>query len=255
MIKRFAILFLLGMFFLCKLALPASAADYIQPSWPDLLRTLVRTKALDLNDTRLIDQYGLVTECELYMALHNDDFKWNQVRNTIRESVRMNIDSFPVTYGYEVPIDLDHYDFDQKLYVFTDMTAIKAINAFLLFEYHNPPCNNQDTTFLPRMYRAVLDAPFSLEGMPITQKDGEAMLQRMRAEGNDHHRIYARFNLTITFVAPWQRRAETNDLKSSTVYEQAGHNDVRAIHMQARLDSIDFFEDQQMTRLIHEIKS
>jgi Domain of unknown function (DUF4852) len=89
--KRIILVFLALMF-----ASPAQAQDYAKPTWPNLVRTLVRFNALSLDDDQVIDDYAAITECELYKAMHQDDFKWNTVRTAIRDDVGRNIATYPI---------------------------------------------------------------------------------------------------------------------------------------------------------------
>jgi hypothetical protein len=240
---------------LCSFAIPAAANDYVPPAWPDLLHAMIRFRALDLSDDHILDEYARITDCELYKAFYSDDFKWNKVRTAMRDSAQQNSETFPITFGYEAPLELDRYDFEQKAYLFTERTTIKNINAFVLLEAQNPPCINTPLSAVPQTYRAVLDTALSLSGVPITQKDGEALLQRMQAEGNDSRRIYARFNLTLVYIEPWRKRKASENLLYGAAYTQSKYTDnPTAMRLDARLDSIDFFEDAAMTRLIHQYR-
>jgi len=235
-----------------SLSWPACADDYVPPTGPNLLRALVRFKALDLSVDPLIDEYAEVTDCDLFKAYYSDDFKWNAVRTAIRQSVRQNIAGFPTSFGYVAELNLDRYDFKQKTYLFSRDNPVTNVNVFRLFEFTEPPCQGREIKFLPKAYRAVLDTPITMAGVPITQKDGEAMLQRMEADGNTARRIYARFNLTITYIEPLRGAGDFNNMNER--YTQFRVNDISSVHMDARLDSIDFFEDKALTRLIYEAK-
>src|ERR1700733_2933880 len=89
---------------LCLLPLPAPAVAVAssdassQPADPqvhftsaNLMNTLMRFGALDPRDDKILDNYALVTQCDLYQNFYNNDFKWNKVRAAIRESIKMNI--------------------------------------------------------------------------------------------------------------------------------------------------------------------
>src|ERR1700685_2832792 len=115
-------LFRIGLFcLLLCLAAPARAEDYIAPTWPDLLHTMIRFNALDLSqDNRLLDEYAAITDCDIYQYYSRDDFKWNQMRTTIRKSIEMSRSTFPSRYYFDVKVQLGRYDFADKLYRFAD---------------------------------------------------------------------------------------------------------------------------------------
>jgi Domain of unknown function (DUF4852) len=106
MMKRFILLLAL-----LVVALPAQASVYMRPTYDNLIKTLVRYGSLELTDDQVLDEYAMVTDCDLYKAFFGNDFKWGQVRDSMRESVQLNITKFPNSYVYEDKLALDHYDF------------------------------------------------------------------------------------------------------------------------------------------------
>ncbi len=70
------------------LASPAHAETYAEPTWPNLVRTMVRLNTFDVMDDALIDEYAIITDCDLYHSSYADDFKWNQIRASIRDAIQ-----------------------------------------------------------------------------------------------------------------------------------------------------------------------
>src|SRR5262249_19708156 len=125
-------IFILLILVLC--ALPAQAEDYAKPSWPNIVRTLVRFKAININDDKLLNDYAMITECDLYKAFYADDFKWNKVLEAIRDSVRQKVATFPTAYQYTAELQLDRYDFKRKEFAFGEKTTLRNINAVVMYE-------------------------------------------------------------------------------------------------------------------------
>jgi hypothetical protein len=248
----------LRLILLAVLALPvltasARAEDYATPAWGDLMRTLVRFNALSLSDPAVLDEYTVITECKLYKAFYRDDFKWNQVRQAVLDSVRNNVATFPMNYHYDTQMELDRYDFEAKSYKFTAKSAINGINSLELFAVEGTGCGTADVKLLPRFFHAVLGGPLYLDGLPLAPKDAEALYKQMVADQNTKHIISARFNLRIVYIDPLRKTGVGGAGKENVVrYAQSNVVQERSVRLDARLDSIDFYEDPGMTRLIYE---
>ncbi len=243
MIKRIGLIFLT-----LFLAAPAHAEDYIVPTWADLVRTLVRFDALSLSDDKLVDEYAMIAECDLYKTFYRDDFKWNKVRGAIRDSIRMHIATFPVSYRYETRIQLDHYDFHDKIYRFTPETTIHNVNTFVLYRVEGPACDNAYVKYIPSHFRGVLDSPLYFEGLPLAQKDAEALLQQMKDDKNENRVVSAWFNLRVIYVEPLRQGQLSGEERR---YSQSNSLDPTMVRLDVHLDSIDFYEDEAMTKLIY----
>ncbi len=244
MIARFAL------FLVClMLALPAYADDYAAAQIDNIAKTLVRFGALDISDDALLDEYAMVTDCDLYKRFYGNDFQWNKVRGLIRNSIQMNIASFPISYHYDARLQLDRYDFAQKTFMFTALTTIHNINTFVIYHREDAGCGQAKVQFLPTTYRSVMDTPLTIPGIPLAEADAQAMLKQMDADKNDDRIVFTRFNLRIIYVDPL-RKASLGD-NAPPQYMQAGHATSHGMRFDARLDSVDFYEDPAMKRLIY----
>jgi hypothetical protein len=243
MIRRLAAVCLLLL-----LAFPARADDYVKPGWPNLVRTMIHLNALDTGDDTLIDEYALITECKLYQNFYTDDFKWNQVRAAIRDSIQKHSAEFPVAYGYKNKVQLDRYDFKERLFHFTNGTVIQNVNAFLLYQTEGPDCDKARIKYVPKSFRAVLEIPFSIYGLPMQPDDAEKLLQQMKETGNNARVVYARFNLHVMFAEQLRK----NFMQSGPeTYSQGGRPPSDPFKFDAHLDSVEFFTDEDMTKLIY----
>ncbi|MGB9154588.1 MAG: DUF4852 domain-containing protein [Alphaproteobacteria bacterium] len=234
-------------------AAPATVADdYADLTWPNLVRTLVRFNAINIADPVIIDEYAIITECDLYKAFYHDDFKWNQVRKAVHESIKMNVSTYPVNYRYSVTIQLGRYDFTAKLFRFNKLTKMTNVNTFKMFAVNNRSCGADNVKSLPHNFRVVLTEPIFLEGLPLSEKDSETMLRRMEDDGNTNRLLYTRFNLRIVYIDPLRKQVEGTGPGATTLYLQHDFKDYSDIRLDARLDSIDFYTDPAMTHLVYE---
>jgi len=243
---------LLRLVFLALAAFPlfasgAVAQEYAKPTWPDLVRTLVRMKAIDINDTVIMDEYGIATECDLYDTFYHDDFKWNKVRQAMMKSIKQNIATYPTRYRHEIEMQLDRYDFSTRMFMFRDKSKLKNDNHVQLFALPLHSCHMPDVKNIPYDFALVLHPPLFLEGIPMPEVDAKNLVMRMERDKNYDRIIYARFNVKILYIEPLRKRLLTS---GEYIYKQGEKNFMLA-NMDSTVESIDFFEDPKYSRLIY----
>jgi len=245
---------------LFSLTRSAHADDYIAPTWGDLVKTLIRFNALNMTDMSLIDEYGLITECDLYKAFYRDDFKWNQVRQALSQSIKNDVATFPTRYRYVARWQLDRYDFQTKVFKFTDRSKISNVNSFVIYQVSGTPCEVADVKLIPRVFRAVIPEPVYMDGLPIGEEDAHNLVEQMKKDGNSDRVIWLRFNMRIVYIQPL---VKTSRGKQSGVagtyddniqYQQLGGVKPDTVRLDARLESIEAYEDQDLTKLIYNIQ-
>ena len=245
--------FMLRCFFLIILIMfslvagKARADEYAKPTWADLTRTLVRFSALNLADQNILDEYSIITECDLYKAFYRDDFKWKQVQQAVLQSARNHIAGFPTEYHYDSKFHLDRYDFKDKIFRFTQTSLIKNVNAFVIYTVEGTGCGTADVKSIPRSFRAVLADALTINGLQMPEKDGQALLKQMNEENNTDRTVYGRFYLRITYIEPLVRYASADNVQ----YHQSNKQLDGAVRLDARLDAVDFYADPEMTRLLY----
>lgn len=236
----------------------ARPEDYIKPTWGDLLRTMIRFNAIDLGDDNLLDGYAAVAECELYSFYYKDDFKWNQVRKSIRQSTEMNLSNYPVYYHFDTELQLDRYDFRDKIYRFQEKSIINKVNLFRIYDVIGSSCGDEATRFMPRSFQAAADTTINMAGLPLAPADAQALLRQMNEDKNSERYVFMRVNMTVTYIARLHR--EVKDVRAGGInrntiyYFQSREGDTRLIRFDVRLDSINFYEDPKMTKLVYSYK-
>ncbi len=223
----------------------AQAADeYIQPTEIALLQTLLRFDALDLSNDIIIDDYAKTAECDLFSVFREDDFKWNKIREGLRSKIRSETVTYPTSYVVKGYVRLDRYDFDTKTFKLASDSPMLGINAFRLMDAYDRRCGKM-VKVLPQIYVAVIENRVSIPGFIMSESDAQAMLSRLHKDGNGERQIMAKFNLRIIDV-PKVRIDYTN--VSNWYDENAFVGKSNVINMQAKLDSIEFYEDEAMKR-------
>lgn len=227
---------------------PAGAETYAKPTYENLLQSLIRMGALNITDDSVIDDYAAITECKLHASFFKDDFKWNRVRQAMRQSIKQNVATYPTGFAYDVELQLDRYDFKEQLFKFKDRATVKNVNAFILFSTEGRDCADKKISVLPKSFRAVLNEPIYFTGLPLTESDAKALLTRLETNGNRDRIVYSRFNLRITYVPPLRR---PDNAPAGVLVPLQQEKSDSAVRLDARLDSLEVYEDAEHTKLIY----
>lgn len=238
----------------CALFLSATPAraeggDYAEATLPNIIKMFVRFGVYDIRKDNAIDFYGKVVECKIFRDNYIDDFKWQRVRTALRESIKQNIAAFPTGVRYDAELQLGKYDFHEGIYRFSEKTAQFNANVFVISIHSSNFCTRDTPNLLPSEYRFVLDQPVHIAGIPMSESDGSKLLAKLREAGNKDLVVYTRFNMRVTYIAPLE--APTQDAakgKGDFVLAQPRGENLR---IDTHLDSIEYFEDPERTKLIY----
>lgn len=240
--------------FLVASGTAAHADDYIAASWPDLLRTLIRFNAMPFTtDLALLDEYAQVTECEIYKSFYHDDFKWNTVRKAFLQSIKDNISIFPTRYRYVTARQLERYNFQNHVFKFTDKSIISNVNSFVIYSVSGHPCEPGRVNLLPRTFRAVIPEPIYMDGLPLGETEAKTLIEYMNKYDNGERVVWLRFNMRMVYVEPVIRSASASDT-GQYVYKQGQTTQFDSIKIDARIEAIDVFEDEELTKLIYSVQ-
>lgn len=224
--------------------------SYLVPNWVDLVHTLVRLHAISLDDETLLDEYSIITQCDLYKYYYQDEFKWNKVRAAILANTLEKQATYPLAYSFDTKLQLNHYDFHQNLYVFSDKATLSHVNSIVMYEVTGPACGSANILYMPRQYQVVFDAPVTVLGLPLSQASAEALQEIMKLEQNTDKIIYTRFNFHLLYADPYRRLPSKKEIQ----YAQGGDLQRTHVRIDAHLESVRFYDDEAETHLIYEFK-
>jgi hypothetical protein len=224
----------------------AIADDYVIPTETTLIQTLLRFGALDINNDVIIDDYAKIVECDLFSTFKQDDFKWNKIREGLRNKIRSEAVTYPANFYVKGYISLDRYDFNTRTFRISPSAPLIGVNAFRLMDSQGNQCN-AFVKALPTSYVASLEGRISIPGFIMSEGDAQSLLARLNRSGNTTRQIVAKSHLKITGVPKVSIDfANINLWYDATTY--VGKR--RQIIMDAKLDSVEFYEDQEMRRRI-----
>lgn len=223
----------------------ALADEYIAPTETSLIQTLLRFGALDINNDVIIDDYAKIVECDLFSVFRDDDFKWNKIRAGLRNKIRNESVTYPSNYIVKGYISLDRYDFETKTFRINTAAPILGVNAFRLMDLHTSYCSSAFIKAIPTHYTATIESRVNIPGFIMSESDAQALLGRLMKDGNNNRQILAKFNLRITEVP---KVKVDYGLMDQWYNKQSYVGKSHDISMVAKLDSIEFFEDDAMKR-------
>jgi hypothetical protein len=228
---------------------PAAADEYIKPALESMLKTLFRFGAIDISDDAVIDEYAMMFECKLYTGFYNNEFKWRKVRPALRESIRQDVAGWPTSYYYDAKFQLSRYDFGQKMYRIMGDPTRHHVNVFMVYDDDaKTGCNGTRIRIMPTSFRIVLEDSVYFPGIPLAESDAKALLQHMTEAGNTQRFIYVRFNMRVNQVSKLFRSKDSDQQATGPLRQDTKD---AAIHLNGRLDSVNFYEDEARTKLIY----
>lgn len=222
--------------------------DFVKMTPHNLVDTLIRFGVIDIRADDVIDDYAKLNECDLFFKFYDNDFKWNNFRKALRQSIRQRIQFFPIAYYYDAQMQLGRYDFQDKTFYFTEKSVPSNVNLFSL-QLIDTACDQFGFSALPIWYGLVLDEPLTIRGLAMPEVEAKAFLERLFAAGNEDRIVYARFNIRVTQV-PYVGRQKLEQGKTLGPLQQEGSGE-RQIKIGGRIESVDFFEDSEHKKLIY----
>ncbi len=208
---------------------------YAKPTRDNIMKAMLRAQALDATNPGVQTDYLLLNECQIFRDNYRDDFRLQQIRKAVLETITLNRAGWPDAFMFVTPMKLDQYDFNQQIFAFRDEVRLKNVNSFKLMEGSRDVCMaGQTAPRVPTNASVRIDQPVTLPGIPLNQNQGKILLDHMKQAGNNDRQIYARFNIDLSYMPPYDNQEITE----------------RTYLFEGSLYSIEFFEDQALTKPI-----
>jgi len=235
-------------------SIPEASGEYYDISLANVMRAMFRFNALDLGDRDIIQDYTFVTECELVTAFLDTDFKWDQVIDAVRIDIQNNKNDFPSRFRFDTAMRLSRFDARTKMFYFTEDTKIDGINSIQLISVNKDMLcyrNKLERLYVfPNVFRAVFPSYIYLEGIPMQDREARVLISRMDRIGNNKRAIFVTYKMSIAYIVPFAIEDNIFGGKEAKYYQ--GKVNTRDVRLNVRLDSIQFFEDPERTKLLYE---
>jgi len=233
------------------LSVEAVTDEYVEGNHQDLARLYWALNKFDLDDRKAIENFLVITECNIYQRYRNDEFEWIKIYNAAREFIKNNRAMWPTTFEIIVPIYLDRYDIEnevfklkkdswfegaRRLYVHRNRRQIK------LCGFHRASISGY-----PENMVFILDKPFTFTEISMVPelaafyidasnrryKDLPSFLQATR------YRRYAYLRLKVRIFS----YQSTGRVSGAGMYEKAT--------VRGRLEGIEVYADMDKIKLLY----
>lgn len=220
--------------FFSVLATQANAQAFAPLTYGNVLQSLVRFDALNLENDRILDDYAQVVDCDNFYKNYRDDFAKQARRVALRQDIKKNRMNFPDSYYFTSEMKLGEFDFKARIFALDKASQLNNVNSFALVKLNTrEKCvKGARLTFLPDEIGVTIDQPVTIQGLPISEEKAKALVANMNAVKNYNRVIYARFSMLMVYAPPITTEMMTR------------------YNADAQLLSVEFFEDKQMTKPI-----
>jgi len=166
--------------------------------------TMLLLDGLDINDTRIMNEYAKLMYCPLYKEKFKNDFEWNGVRREILRRVQTKAEFFRTSYEIVAPIYLDRYNFESQEFPLTARSKLVRVGMFNMFNGQDNPLPMEKGIFcdatlpslvFPTSYSFFIDRPFTLDRLKIPMDEAEKLISKMETLGIQDRKLYLRLRL------------------------------------------------------------
>lgn len=148
-------------------------SKYVDPTYSNLAKLYWGLGILDINNSKLVDNFLAITECNMYLQYINNDLEWQDVRQATRDYLRKNYKLFPTSFRITIPLYLGRYNADEEFFeVNMERSAINAVrNIETVYYTKQITCGQTgDLDGYPRNLVLYLNRPFSLPEVPVERE-------------------------------------------------------------------------------------
>ena len=226
------------------------AGQYLEPNVNNLSKLYWKKNTLDVNNSKAIDNFLMINECDIYKEYYTDDFEWTRIRNAAQRMLKSTKDTFPDRFKFLLPVELGRYDLDRQGFPLGNDTAFIDLRRIEMGGGENDYeiCGkSNEIEFYPRNIVLALSNPFNFDFIPVDEHIAQAFIIR---------RKYEKFRIPNTLrLKGFKRLAYARVRVHLTSYQgeaRGRENDVLAV-MFGKIVGIDIFEDAYETKLLKSI--
>lgn len=223
-------------------------ADVFLKSTPvNLAKLYWRLGVFDSGDNRAVDNFMLITECDVYQNNINNDFEWKTVREAAKTSLEIRRKTFPTKFEFLIPIELGDYDEERggfpllEQYAYNNVQRMEVVGNSIQDDICGTSGEIKD---YPRNIMMILDKPFTYNFAKVDEHVAQAYILRLqkrvlKEDIDVRQKRYRR-------PAHVRLRVDFSEYQGSI----RGQNGVLLAIMRAELKGIDLFEDGREVMLL-----
>ncbi|MCF8496529.1 MAG: DUF4852 domain-containing protein [Alphaproteobacteria bacterium] len=125
---------------------------------------------LDIASDINIDNYMMITQCDIYKDYSSNEFEWKTVRASARSDIEKNRRTFPIRYQFMQPLRLGEYSIDTGRFEVMDKYKINGTRRFevVASQDRDAICGKTGPIIgYPRGIMLELSRPFTLKSFPV----------------------------------------------------------------------------------------
>ncbi len=208
--------------------------------------------ALSTNDSKAVDNFLLINECDIYKSFYDDDFQWSEVRRSAAQMIDQEKEGFPDHFRFTIPIDLGRYDTVKRGFPIVSGTDIKNLRRIQIGGNSSSTkiCDKEGKIELyPKNIIMILNRPLTFDFMELDEHIAQAFIVKRKYEKPEfsNHRTAAKY-----------KRPVFMQLRVSILHFQGIQSDTNTFEQLAtvygKVDAIDVYEDKERTNLLKTIK-
>jgi hypothetical protein len=156
---------------------------YEKPT-PDKLALLYwALSKLDIENKDHINNFMLITECDIYQQYSSNEFEWNKIIAAAQAHIEDSKKSFPLRFEFMQPLKLGEYDVNRQRFEILDPYKINSLRKFevLSSEAREDICGvsaGNTISNYPKGLVAELSRPVTLTHIPVEIKAANKYIQQ-----------------------------------------------------------------------------
>lgn len=220
---------------------------YVKSNLQNIANAYWAFGVLDVNKKDDIDDYLIVSNCDVYLGYYKNEFEWANIRDAAKKHVVANKLKFPRKFEFTYLVYLDRYSVEKQEFDIAEASQIRNVNKIKMShnDFQDTKCEGK-VSLEGFPFNVFLKVPLSFSLTTIPVKDGIAKEYITFAE-KSYGAFGGKYESERKQRPAYVRlRASFEQFVSFTPYELSG---VAAV-MSGSLDRIDVFADEDESILL-----
>lgn len=152
------------------LAQANDTSEYVKTTYQNLAKLYWALGKFYLSDTKAVDNYLQITECDLYRQYYHDDFQWNDIRNITKNKLQKERLKFPTKFEMMLPLTLGRYNVKDGTFSIendTKFSGLKRVDMMADNKDEKLCTKIRTVSGYPIGVILYLNQPFTLEKIPV----------------------------------------------------------------------------------------
>lgn len=222
--------------------------DYVPATIENLSKLYWALGVFDWADVLAVDQYMMINECPLYRRYYRDDFALKELRDVMRESIRMNIPQFPRKLEVILRIGLERYNHGTERFQLSPATQfIGSKRVEFSGSSFSALCGQTNVTYnYPSNFIVNLQQPFTLTDISVTTDVAKAYIERIQERTPNPSTDDLRVS-SLGRTAFLRLKISVSQFKEYSI----GFNNERLVSFLGTIDGYEVFADENQEMLLY----